>query len=98
MALDYEVTAVRLEPSDDGSHMHLALVGYESEHMPGEQITIDIPRVLQKQAFNEKFHMVVDGEPAELVKGKCPSCDIEPYLRTTADQGDEQKLFGLPRE
>lgn len=98
MALDYEVTAVRLEPSEDGSHMHLALVGYRSGHMPDEEITIDIPRVLQKMAFEEAFHVAVDGEQAKLIEGSCPSCDITPYLRTSADQGDEQKLFALPRE
>jgi hypothetical protein len=98
MALDYEITAVRLEPSRDRSHMHLELIGYTSPHMPGEEITIDISRALQKMDFDEKFHIVLDGERAEIVEGTCPSCDLKPYLRTSADAGDEQKLFALPRE
>lgn len=98
MPLDYEVKAVRLVPSEDQSHMHIELVGYESAHMPGEQITIEIPRVIQKMAFEEKFHVMAGGERAEVKAGKCPVCSHEPYLVTDKDSADRQILFTLPQE
>ena len=74
MALDYEIKSVRLAPSDDDSHLHIDLIGYDSPHVEGEEIMIPIARALQKMAFSEKFHVMVDGEPAEVKAGKCPTC------------------------
>ena len=66
MALDYEIKSVRLAPSDDDSHLHIELIGYASPHVEGEEIMIPIARALQKMAFSEKFHVMVNGEPADL--------------------------------
>ena len=98
MALDYEISAVRLVPSDDGSHFHVELVGYLSLHTPDEPIMIDIPRVLQKMAFGEKFHIMINGEPVEVSAGKCPVCGFEPHLKTAADPADSTRLLDLPQE
>ena len=98
MALDYEITAVRLEPSPDVSHMHVALVGYDSLHMPGEPIMIDPARVQQKMAFAEKFHIVVNGESKEVRAGKCDVCGHEPYLTTEADEPGAPALLQLPQK
>ena len=98
MALNYEITAVRLVPSDDQSHMHVELVGYQSAHTPGEEITITIPRVLQKMAFDEQFYVTVDGEQASVKEGTCPVCGHEPYLVTAADGGKRQRLLELRQE
>lgn len=98
MALDYEITAVRTEWSDDGSHEHVDLVGYESAHMPGEEIMIPVPRVLQKMAFSEKFHVMRNGERAEVKEGKCPICGHEPGLVAEGDSKDDRALLNLPRE
>jgi hypothetical protein len=98
VALDYEISAVRLIPSDDQSHFHVELVGYLSLHTPDEPITIDIPRVLQKMAFDEKFHITWNGEPAEVTAGKCPVCGFEPHLKTSADPPDRTVLLDLPQE
>ena len=97
MALDYEITAVRLEPSDDQSHTHVALIGYESLHTPGEPILIPPARALQKMALAEKFH-IGSGEGARPVKeGKCPVCGYAPYLVVEGDAGDTQTLLTLPQ-
>ncbi|MGZ4211225.1 MAG: hypothetical protein ACXVQX_11600 [Actinomycetota bacterium] len=98
MALDYEITAVRLEPSDDDSHMHIELIGYQSPHVGGEEIMIPIPRALQKMAFTEKFHVMVDGQPAEVKAGKCATCGFEPYLLTSADVGELNQIEELPQK
>ena len=94
----FEVTTVRTEPSDDLSHEHVALVGYASPHLPNDTIFISIERVLERQAFGERFAEIVDGAPADLEPGTCPICGFEPHIKTAADTATEQKLLQLPRE
>ena len=98
MALDYEIKSVRLAPSDDDSHLHIDLIGYDSPHVEGEEIMIPIARALQKMAFSEKFHVMVNGEPAEVKQGKCQTCGIEPYLVTTADTPEFNRIEELPQK
>ena len=98
MALDYEIKSVRLAPSDDDSHLHIELIGYASPHVEGEEIMIDIARALQKMAFSEKFHVMVNGEPVEVQVGKCATCGIEPYLVTPADKPDYNQIEELPQK
>ena len=98
MALDYEIKSVRLAPSDDDSHLHIELIGYASPHVEGEEIMIDIQRALQKMAFAEKFHVMVNGESAEVKQGKCQMCGIEPYLVTTADTPEFNQIEELPQK
>ena len=98
MALDYEIKAVRLEPSDDDSHMHIELIGYLSPHLETEEILIPIPRAIQKMAFAEKFHVMVNGEPAEVKAGKCHICGFEPYLVTTADSEGVNQIEELAQK
>ena len=98
MALDYEITAVRLTPSDDESHLHIELIGYLSPHVENEDIMISIPRAIQKMAFTEKFHVTVDGEPSEVKQGKCATCGFEPYLVTAADHGELNHIEELPQK
>jgi hypothetical protein len=98
LALDYEIKAVRLESSDDDSHMHIELVGYLSPHLETEVILIPIPRAIQKMAFAEKFHVMVNGEPAEVKAGKCHVCGFEPYLVTSADTGEVNYIEELPQK
>lgn len=94
----YEVVAVRLEPSGDGSHSHVGLVGFEAQHTPGEPLMIEIPRVLQRIAFGERFWVVVGGEKAEVSAGKCHVCGLEPYLTTAADGPETHPLLELPQK
>jgi hypothetical protein len=98
LALDYEIKSVRLEPSDDESHSHIVLIGYHSTHLEGEEILISIPRAIQKMAFAEKFHVNVNGEPAEVKAGKCHVCGFEPYLVTSADTEGVNQIEELPRK
>jgi len=98
LALDYEIKSVRLEPWVDDSHLHIELIGYASPHVEGEEIMIDIPRALQKMAFDEKFHVVVDGESVEVQRGKCATCGFEPYLVTPADKPDFNQIEELPQK
>ena len=98
MALDYEITAVRLAPTDDESHAHIELIGYRSTHIEGEEIMIPLARALQKMAFTEKFHVMVNGEPAEVKAGKCATCGFEPYLVTTADHDEINQIEELPQK
>jgi hypothetical protein len=98
VALDYEIKSVRLAPADDDSHLHIELIGYASPHVEGEEIMIPIPRALQKMAFSEKFHVVVDGQPAEVKPGKCATCGFEPYLVTPADRDEINQIEELPQK
>jgi len=98
VALDYEIKSVRLTPSDDDSHLHIELIGYVSSHVEGEEIMIPIARALQKMAFGEKFHVMVNGEPVEVKAGKCATCGIEPYLVTDADKPDFNQIEELPQK
>ena len=96
MALDYEISSVRLTPSDDQSHLHVELIGYDSPHTPGEPIMIGIRRALEKMAFDEKFHITVDGEHADVTEGKCFVCGFAPYLVTSKDDANNNRLLDLP--
>ena len=98
MALDYEIKSVRLIPWVDDSHLHIELIGYDSPHVVGEEIMIPIPRALQKMAFDEKFHVMVDGEPVEVKPGRCSTCGFEPYLVTPADKPDYNQIEELPQK
>lgn len=92
----FTINAVRTQPSDDLTHMHVESVGFESGHMPGESIFISASRLLGRQAFGERFVVDVDGSPADVVAGKCPVCGYEPYLKTSADSAGDEKLLALP--
>jgi hypothetical protein len=98
LALDYEIKSVRLTPSDDESHLHTELIGYASPHVEGEEIMISIPRALQKMAFGEKFHVVVDGQNVEVRRGQCATCGFEPYLVTPVDKPDFNQVEELPQK
>ena len=80
----YEIVAIRLVSSDDGTHSHLELVGYASSHMPGEAIMIPPARVLQRQAMGEKFWVDVNGEKTDVTAGACSTCGFEPQLKPDA--------------
>jgi hypothetical protein len=97
LALDYEIKAVRLMPTDDDSHMHIELIGYLSTHLE-EEILIPIERALQKMAFDERFHVMVDRQPAEVKAGKCATCGFEPYLVTSADSGEINQIEELSQK
>ncbi|MGH2792808.1 MAG: hypothetical protein ACRDKG_00740 [Actinomycetota bacterium] len=93
-----EIIAVNTKRSDDGTHDHVVLVGYYPGHITsGETITIPVERLIQKQWLGERFFIKLeDGTEAEVTAGKCPHCGLEPYFRTAADKGDEQRLLSLP--
>jgi len=97
MALDYEITDVRVEPAGSAGHFHVVLIGYESPHTPGEPITIPIERAIEKMAFGERFHVTIGDERAEVKAGKCPVCGDEPYLVTDKDQANDQVMLRLPQ-
>lgn len=93
-----EIIAVSIARSDDRTHDHVALAGYDPGHITsGEAITFPVERMMHKQLQGERFFIKVEGEiEAEVVAGKCPDCDLEPYFRTAADKGHEQRLMSLP--
>ena len=92
-----EVIARKNDLAEDGAHEHVLLVGYNSSHLGSmEPITIDVQRVTQATWTGERFFIkTADGE-ADVIAGKCPVCGLEPYFRTSADAGEEQKLMALP--
>lgn len=98
-----EIVAIRLAPSDDGSHEHVVLIGYASDHLltgedrTPEPVMIEPARVPTKKALGESFTARVDGEQAEIVLGSCPLCGQEPYPRTAADSDRTEHLKALPR-
>ena len=93
----YKITAVRTELSDDASHEHVDLVGYESPHTPGEPILVPISRIATQIAFGETYYADVDGERAEVAVAKCPVCGHEPGVKTSKDSSDRRALLELPR-
>ena len=93
-----EVVRVRLKETDDQSHYHVDLVGYESEHIEGEPIMVATERVIEKMLYNRFWMKTLAGEETDLVSGKCSVCGHEPYLRTAADGELEEHLLDLPEE
>ncbi|MCA1830861.1 MAG: hypothetical protein ABR552_10495 [Actinomycetota bacterium] len=94
----FELIAVRTVASDDLTHEHIELVGYQSGHMPGEPIMIPPSRVIQRMAFAEKFWVDVNGEKADVSAAPCQVCGFEPQLKTSLDEPGDQKLLQLPNE
>lgn len=91
-----EIVAFRAVQADV-THDHVELVGYQSPHIEKEPIMLSIERTLQRISLGEQFFMKgKDGQEITLVAGTCPECGHEPYLRTVADEGDEQLLMTLP--
>ena len=92
-----EIIARKTELSDDGTHDHVLLLGYQSGHLgAGEPITIGVERLQHLTWLGERFFIKTGDEEGEVVAGKCPVCGLEPYFRTSADSGDEQRLLALP--
>jgi hypothetical protein len=92
-----EIVARKMELADDRKHDHVLLVGYSSKHLGAEEpITIDVNRVVANTAIGERFFVKTPDGEADIVAGKCPVCGFEPYPRTSADSGDEQKLLMVP--
>lgn len=91
-----EVVAFRTAQAD-AEHDHVELIGYRSPHIEKEPIMLSVERTLQRISLGDRLFMRgKDGEEIDLAAGQCPVCGLEPYLRTAADQGDEQKLMTLP--
>lgn len=88
----YEIAAVRTERSDDQTHEHVVLVGYNSPHIEGEQILIPIARVPQRQALGEDFGLRVGDEMVPLTVGTCDICG-----HTIANTA-KGSLLDLPRK
>ena len=93
-----EVVRVRLKETDDQSHYHVDLVGYQSDHIEAEPITISTERVIEKMLYIRFWMKTLAGEETDLVSGKCSVCGHEPYLRTAADGEKEEHLLDLPEE
>lgn len=93
-----EIIAVKTARSDDGSHEHVVLAGYYPGHITsGEAITFSVERLMHKQLLGERFFIKLpDGTEADVIAGKHERCGIEPYFRTSADNGDEERLLSLP--
>ena len=90
-----EIVRVRLEESDDRSHLHVDLVGYHTDHINTEPIMISTERAISLMLYERLWIKTADGE-SDLVSGKCSVCGHEPYLRTKADAENEEKLQALP--
>ena len=89
-----EIVVVRLIESDDQSHFHVDLVGYHTDHITTEPIMIATERAISLMLYERLWIKTPDGE-ADLVSGKCSVCGHEPYLRTTSDAENEEKLQTL---
>jgi hypothetical protein len=90
-----EIVAVRTKESDDRSHFHADLVGYQSTHINTEPIMISIDRAFELMLY-ERFWITAPDGQSDVVKGKCSVCGHEPYLRTAADGENEEKILALP--
>lgn len=90
-----EIVVVRKEESDDRSHFHVDLVGYDAGHIKDEPIMISVPRAIEVMLYERFWIRTAEGE-SDAVKGKCSVCGHEPYLRTAADGENEEKLLELP--
>lgn len=90
------VVRARTELASDGSHEHVVLFGYHSEHIKTEPITVDVDRVISRMAAGDEFWITTPEGRAEVIPGKCGVCGHEPYLRTSADAEDSERLLALP--
>jgi hypothetical protein len=91
----WQVVSVRREQAEP-DHDHIALIGYFSPHIEYEPIMLSVERTLQRIGETERFYIKDGDAEADLSAGKCSICGHEPYLRTTADAEDEEKLHALP--
>jgi hypothetical protein len=93
-----EVVARRMELAPDGSHEHVALVGYRADQIPGEPVMITAERALEllRLPFERLWVRLPNGEEVDVVEGTCPVCGRSPYLRTKADEDGFQALLALP--
>jgi hypothetical protein len=91
-----EIVRVRLQETDDRSHFHVDLVGYQSEHIETEPIMISTERAISKMLYIRFWTKTTAGQETDLVSGKCSVCGHEPYLRTAADGDKEEHLLDLP--
>lgn len=89
----YEIAAVRTQRSDDQTHEHVALVGYNSPHIEGEQIWIPVARILQRQALGDTFAIRIDDEMVDVAGASCEICGFGPILKPT-----KGSLLDLPRK
>ena len=90
-----EIVAVRTIESDDRTHFHVDLAGYQSTHINAEPIMISIDRAIDLM-LTERFWITTPEGQSDVAKGKCSVCGHEPYLRTAADGENEEKLLALP--
>jgi len=89
-----EIVRIRLEESEDRSHLHVDLVGYHTDHIMTEPIMISTERAISLMLYERLWIKTPEGE-TDLVSGKCSICGHEPYLRTAADGEKEEKLQAL---
>ena len=91
-----EIVAVRLKDTDDQTHVHVDLVGYETDHIATEPIMITTERAISLMLYERLWMKTTTGEETDLTSGKCSVCGHEPYLRTAADGEHEEHLLDLP--
>lgn len=91
-----EIVVMRLKETDDRSHVHVDLVGYQTDHIATEPIMVTTERAISLMLYERFWMKTLAGEETDLISGKCSVCGHEPYLRTVADGEHEEHLLDLP--
>jgi hypothetical protein len=91
-----EIVVMRLQETDDRSHVHVDLVGYQTDHIATEPIMVTTDRAISLMLYERFWMKTLSGEETDLISGKCSVCGHEPYLRTAADGEHEEHLLDLP--
>lgn len=89
---DFQIVAVRTEPSASGTHEHIARVK--------TRYGADIARstvVNDIRYGSDTYYTEILGFRADVIVVECPHCTFGDYIKTTADATTADNLLSLPR-
>ena len=94
MSRAFRVTAVRVEPSANETHNHVAAVrqGTNPQLIQRVAVLADL-----RDEAGDRYYIEEAGLRTDLVVVECPICSFPDYLRTSADGTTADRLLDLPR-
>ena len=94
MARIFRVTGVRVEPSANETHDHVAGIrqGTNPQVIPRATILADL-----RDPNGDRYYVETDQGQAHVVVAECPICSFHEYLRTSADRMTADLLLAQPR-
>ena len=95
MGRTFRVTGIRVEPSANETHDHVAGIrqGTNPQIIPRSTILADL-----RDPNGDRYYVeTATGQAVDLAVVECPICSFPQYLRTTADRITADLLLSLPR-